>query len=143
MKTTKWFLAHSRHDEDNDIDTWVADVAKHLSESVGKAEVVAGRDDYKSRAYSIGGWSSWCRDVYMGECYLGGPMFHGAVVPFKGESPTVGRATSDMIEGFIGREKKVYAWCVDSNALSEIVGIEPCGLDNYNVWSRLLFSDQP
>ena len=65
MKTTKWFLAHSRHDEDNDIDTWVADVAKHLSESEGKAEVVAGRDDIKSRDYSIQGRVTHCRQSHI------------------------------------------------------------------------------
>ena len=138
MKTTKWFLAHSRHDDDSDIDTWVADTEMNLQSS-GDCKVIAGRDDYKSRAAAMGGWTAWCSDVSIGESYSGEPMFDGIIVPVcEVDSVSVGRATAQLLEGFLGKSKRAIAWHVEEKVFFEIVGVQPTESGNYSSWSNLL-----
>ena len=59
MSTANWFLAHKRMDDDADINHWCDKLTKALSQDGWSAKVTAGRDDYDSRAKSLGGWKAW------------------------------------------------------------------------------------
>ena len=143
MNKSRWFLAHSKQDDDNDIDAWCAELKETMSNGIWDAEVVAGRDDYKSRAAALGGWAAWCRDVSMGESYMGDPMFHGLIVPTSFEAMSiVGKATSQLIEGFLDRKKHVYAWCRHSKSFKCIHGIEPVQSDDWNSWMSLILAEE-
>jgi|TARA_R110001583_G_scaffold75314_3_gene207466 hypothetical protein len=143
MKKARWFLAHSKQDDDEDIDRWCAELTDHMSDDNWDAEVVAGRDDYKSRAAALGGWPAWCRDVALGESYTGGHLFHGIIVPvdFTQESFSVGKATAQLIEGFIDAKKHIYAWCPDSHAFKQITGLEATEADDWTSWVTLIVVD--
>ena len=81
-REARWFLAHRRQDDDNDINYWCKCLADMLTSCPEwQAKVIPGRDDYEMRASAIGGWKTWCRDVPCGSRYDGEPMFHGVIVP--------------------------------------------------------------
>ena len=142
MNKSRWFLAHSKNDEDSNIDAWCAEVRDLMSDDLWQAEVTSGRDDYKSRASALGGWSAWCRDVSIGESYTGDPMFHGIVVPVNmSEQVSVGKATAQLVEGFISRKKHAYAWCVCDKVFKSIVGVQPIESDDWVSWSVLILED--
>ena len=143
MNKSRWFLAHSKKDEDEDIDRWCAQLAGHMTDDVWQAEVVAGRDDYKSRAAALGGWAAWCRDVAVGKSYTGGHLFHGIIVPvdFTQESLSVGKATAQLLEWFLDAKKHVFAWCPESESFRSITGLEAKEEDDWTSWVRLSFAD--
>jgi hypothetical protein len=143
MNTARWFLAHSKHDDDNDIDAWCSEMAVSMSDANWRAEIVAGRDDYKSRAAALGGWSAWCRDVAIGASYTGDHLFHGIIVPADctQEAVSVGKATALLLEGFLAAKKHVYVWCTTTRSFKEITGFETTDTDDWTSWVRLSFAD--
>jgi hypothetical protein len=138
MTTARWFLAHSKSDPDHDIDTWRTHLTETLSRSGWDADVVAGRDDYATRAAALGGWKAWCRDVPCGTDFMGEPMFHGVVVPLEQAGSTVGKATAQMIEGFLKSGKHVYAWVPSSDTFIRVSATDQCDGDNWKAWACLV-----
>ena len=144
MGEGRWFLAHSRHDEDTDIDVWCSRICEMLTSCPDwTAKVTAGRDDYETRAKALGGWKSWCRDVPRAEDYTGNPMFHDIIVPVDAEdkTPMVGRATGQLVEGFIAQGKHVFGWCPHREEFRRITAVADTEGDSWKEWSTLLFED--
>ena len=125
MSRSQWFLAHSRHDQLEEVECWCKDLIEQLSVDGWKATVISGRDDYENRAAALGGWNDWCRDVPCGTDYTGAPLYHGVIIPIDSldESPTVGRATAQIIKGFLSESKHVYAWCPNEKSFRSVSDI--------------------
>ncbi len=101
------FLAHKRTLEDKKIDQLVAGATLLLrGKGVDNARVISGRDDYKERSASLGGWQGWARDVATGEDEYGHPSFHAIIVP----SEMVGKATTGNVQEALAAGKAVYFW---------------------------------
>tara|TARA_Y100000114_G_C11740532_1_gene318693 strand:- start:1015 stop:1446 length:432 start_codon:yes stop_codon:yes gene_type:complete len=139
MSIANWFLAHKRMDDDAEIDYWCGQLAMTLSSDGWSANVTAGRDDYESRARALGGWKAWCRDVARARTFDGDMLFHGIVVPVSGvdEKPTVGKATAQLVQGFINAQKHTYAWCPVSGSFRHILALHETNEDDYKQWAWL------
>ena len=138
MGIARWFLAHSKAADDADINFWVRALSKALSGNGWEAEVVAGRDDYNARAKAVGGWKAWCRDVPVAETFEGDALYHGIIVPIIDElNPTVAKATSDLIDGFLAKEKHVYTWNPGSGEFKICTTTEIIEGENWTAWARL------
>ena len=142
MNESKWFLAHSKQDDPYQIEQWCLDLGQSLVTDGWETKVVSGRDDYETRAAALGGWKAWCRDVPHGKDFTGSPMFHGVIVPIysDNENPVVGKATAQIIDGFLQEGKHTYAWCPAENSFKLIESIEILPEDNWLAWARLEFS---
>tara|TARA_R110002012_G_scaffold18824_2_gene68723 strand:+ start:1953 stop:2387 length:435 start_codon:yes stop_codon:yes gene_type:complete len=138
MKVARWFLAHSKATDDADINFWVRSLQNTLTTESWEAEVVAGRDDYNARAKAVGGWKAWCKDVPLAETFEGGPLYHGIIVPVIDDlNPTVAKATSDLIDGFLSQEKYVYTWNPGSGEFKRCTTTEIIEGENWTAWARL------
>ena len=139
MSTATWFLAHKRMDDDADINHWCDKLTEALSQDGWSVTVWAGRDDYNRRAKALGGWKAWGRDVPRARTFEGEMLFHGIVVPASAldEKPTVGKATAQLIEGFMNAQKHAFDWCPDSNTFRKIVDMHETDEDDYRNWARL------
>tara|TARA_R100000458_G_C8262647_1_gene238017 strand:+ start:870 stop:1307 length:438 start_codon:yes stop_codon:yes gene_type:complete len=144
MSTANWFLAHKRMDDDADINHWCSKLTESLSQDGWPALVTAGRDDYESRAKALGGWKAWGRDVPRARTFDGEMLFHGIVVPASAldEAPTVGKATAQLIEGFINAQKHAYVWCPDTDSFRSIMSLNETDEDDYRNWARLELKEQ-
>jgi|TARA_R100000482_G_C4997387_1_gene90041 hypothetical protein len=141
METAKWFLAHSKQDGLEEVEQWCAKIGRALVQDGWKTKVVAGRDDYETRAAALGGWKAWCRDVPHGKDFSGAPMFHGVIVPMYSDDVvrTVGKATAQIVQGFLSAGKHVYCWCPAQDTFSQIESVEVLPDDDYIAWARLDF----
>ena len=142
MNKSQWFLAHSKQDQVDEVESWCSQLSESLSEDEWSAVVISGRDDYENRSAALGGWSAWCRDIPSGVDYTGAPMYHGVIVPIDSliEEPTVGRATAQILQGFLLESKHVFAWCPDSKTFREVVSVTDLPEENWTSWARLDFS---
>ena len=143
MGESRWFLAHKRLDDDADINHWCSQLEQGLSQPGWRARVTAGRDDYNDRAKSLGGWKAWGRNVPRAKTFDGDIMFHGIVVPASAEDdcPTVGKATAQLVEGFLDQEKHVYVWCPSSNAFRRVKDLTECDEEDFKKWANLNLED--
>jgi hypothetical protein len=141
METSKWFLAHSKQDAPGDIEQWCAQIGRSLVQDGWRTKVISGRDDYETRSAALGGWKAWCRDVPHGKDFTGAPMFHGVIVPMYSDDTirTVGKATAQIVQGFLSAGKHVYCWCPAENNFSQIESVEVLPDDDYLSWARLDF----
>ena len=141
METSKWFLAHSKQDDPGEIEQWCAKIGRSLVQDGWQTKVISGRDDYQIRAAALGGWKSWCRDVPHGKDFQGKPMFHGVIVPVYSDNknPTVGKATADIVSGFMSAGKHVYTWCPADDLFQLVDAIEVLPDEDYLAWARLDF----
>ena len=139
MNEARWFLAHKRLDEDTDINHWCDLLVKKLNQPNWKAEVVAGRDDYNDRAKSLGGWKAWGRNVSRAKTFDGSILFHGIIVPASAldYSPTVGKSTAQLVQGFLDQQKHAYVWCSFTGDFRQIKAVRECGEDDFKKWARL------
>lgn len=141
MSHSRWFLAHSKQDEPTEIEVWCLETSTALSGDGWEATVISGRDDYEDRAAALGGWKAWCRDVPFGIDYTGAPLYHGVIVPIDSadESPTVGKATAEILEGFLSESKHVYAWCPEEHTFRQVTKLAKSPDDSWTAWARLEF----
>ena len=103
----KAFLAHKRQLTDLKIDQLVAGATLLLrGKGMDNARVISGRDDFKERSASLGGWQGWARDVATGEDEYGVPSFHAIIVP----SEVIGKATAGIVQDALDADKAVYFW---------------------------------
>tara|TARA_R110002074_G_scaffold52295_5_gene131796 strand:+ start:131 stop:340 length:210 start_codon:yes stop_codon:yes gene_type:complete len=67
-------------------------------------------------------------------------MFHGVVVPVADiKEAAVGRATSNLVEGFLDAGKHVFAWCPHDQSLVQVTAIiDNSESDNWKSWSFLI-----
>ena len=142
MSRSQWFLAHSKKDEMDDVNVWCQQLSDALSQDGWTATVISGRDDYDARSAALGGWNDWCRDVPCGVDYTGAPLYHGVIVPIDSvdEAPTIGRATAQILMGFLAESKHVYAWCPHEKSFREVSKVEEVGEDSWVSWARLEFN---
>jgi hypothetical protein len=142
MNQSKWFLAHSKADDPGEIEQWCAKIGRSLVQDGWETKVVSGRDDYDTRSAALGGWKAWCRDVPHGKDYRGAPMFHGVIVPAYSECGDiiVGKATAQIVDGFLSEGKHVYSWCPDEDRFQQVQAIHVLPEDNWASWARLEFS---
>lgn len=71
-------------------------------------QLTLGRDDWERNFSRCGSWNEWTRDV--AERVLGPtrePRYHGVMVPY---SETIGRATKDIVMGFLRLGKPALEW---------------------------------
>lgn len=141
MQTSKWFLAHSKQDDPEEIEQWCAQIGQSLVQDDWETKVVSGRDDYDTRSAALGGWKAWCRDVPHGKDFRGSPMFHGVIIPAysDNESPTIGKATAQIVDGFLSAGKHVYSWCPAEDKFTPIKSIQVLPDDDWAAWARLEF----
>lgn len=141
MNQSRWFLAHTRREDPINIEQWCMKIGRSLVQNGWETKVVAGRDDYDTRAAALGGWKAWCHDVPHGKDFTGSPMFHGVIVPvFSDEiEPTVGKATAQILEGFLSAGKHVYSWCPATDKFSQIEAVEVLPDEDWLAWARLDF----
>ena len=129
------FLAHDINTPDTLINEWRDQLTDQLTDEYGDdatITVVAGRDGYNARFKVAGGWKGWPRSVFEGTTWDGAPLFNGIVRPVTGMSDqdlVCGRATFDMIKGFLGLNKTVWAWCPESQEIAMVDGAENTSTD--------------
>jgi hypothetical protein len=130
------FYAHSKGTDDAVIDRSRAAIQAAVSEAVGDAVVVAGRDDFNERAAAEGGWKPWSWSVPHGTFGDGTARFDLLVVP----DAVVGRATADMVQGFLDAGKPVMFWRGPGAgpAFAYVVAVEELGENSWVRHSRLL-----
>ena len=139
MGTARWFLAHSKSDEDATIDRWAARLADLLDHPGWSPEVTPARDDYNLRARAMGGWHRWCRDVPCGERWDGDPLFHGIITTHL----VIGKATDELMRGFIEQGKHAFFWDCELETFTQIVGTRDLGLDDWRRWSEIKLASTP
>lgn len=117
----RYFLAHSRQTPDADIDNWAVMLSEVLDQPGWDTKVISGRDDFMTRAAGLGGWKAWSRDVPAGSRWDGEALFHGIVVPLDDvEDPVVGKATADLVDGFLREGKHAFVWTSRDNSFAPI-----------------------
>ena len=116
MPTVRWFLAHAKTDEAQ-VGQWQVDLEATVLNTPGwTTQVTTGRSDYGTHAAAMVSWDRWTQDVPMRTNYLGEPTYHGVVFPYTG-SLTTGRATGDIIAGFLRLGKHCFVWDTVSSGL--------------------------
>tara|TARA_R100000152_G_C6781199_1_gene215209 strand:+ start:2848 stop:3300 length:453 start_codon:yes stop_codon:yes gene_type:complete len=140
MSTARWFLAHDKSVEEDLINMWAKELKELLASPGFEVEVTSGRDDYIARSAALGGWARWCGDVPHGRRYDGDPMFHGVVVPVSpGDmKPLVGKATCQIVAGFISEMKHAYTWCPASGEFQRIEDVQTTDMDDWRGWAQLI-----
>ena len=114
------FFAHKISMPDAAIDRTCAVLAARIGAEIDQTvKVVPGRDDYKQRFTSCGGWLNWSLSVGAGDDYEGGPLFSGILVP----DLVVGKATMQIIEAAISAKRAVL-FVDDALRLFEVYGIQ-------------------
>jgi len=141
MNNAQWFLAHSKQDDDEDINQWCRELEEALSQSGWQAKVVPGRDDYATRSAALGGWTSWCRDVPRCKTFKGIPRFHGVIIPVDAlnDKPSIGKATAVILQGFIKESKHVFSWCPSEKTFRKVVDVPELNEDSWVSWAQLTF----
>ena len=143
----RFFLAHDRLDGDETVDKWRDSLTEGLSEAYPEhaITVVAGRDDYKSRAANAGGWKAWPNSVVAGRLWDGTPRFHGIIRPgqYVGVMDTTcGRPTFEMIDGFVREGKIAWVWDTRADEYHKVKGVARVPGDDYKVWGRIIVRDE-
>ena len=121
------FFANRKDDED--VDAKAAKLAKLFKAEFPErtVKVTSGKDDFLNRANDLGGWKVWTDDVIFGmiEDENNGEQlerFTHMIVPDR----IIGKATADMINGFIAEGKQVIYW--DGNVTcAAVTGLEESG----------------
>ena len=153
------FLAHARHDTDEQIDEWTKRLAHLMSDGIGDVVVVPGRDDFKKRQPALGSWRAWCEDVCTGRTFDGNERYNVMVLPTTVDRFVVpnikegrtcvpnklGRATGDMVKRFLEKNKAVYVWVsdLDDTNLQEGAGyvMKVTGItaDSEALWDKIYY----
>ena len=146
-KDYRFFLAHDRVCEDGTVNDWRDSLTEGLGEAYPEhtITVVAGRDDYRSRSRDAGGWKSWPQSVVSGRLWDGSPRFHGIIRPaqYVGVMDTVcGRATFEMIEGFLREGKIAWVWDYRENTYHKAQGASRLPGDDYKSWGRIVVREE-
>jgi len=143
MNTARWFMAHARSVDEGLVDLWTKELTQALATNDFEVEVTSGRDDYIVRAPALGGWNTWCKDVPLGCRYDGEPIFHGVIVPIdtRMDRHVIGRATAQIIDGFVSEGKHAYTWCPASGEFKQIIKTETTDCDDWKGWAVLVLSD--
>jgi len=143
----RFFLAHDRKTEDEQINEW----RDSLTESLGEAfpehnvTVIAGRDDYLNRSKDAGGWKAWPQSVVTGCLWDGAPRFHGIIRPAQhvGVMDTVcGKPTYEMIEGFLREGKTAWVWDRRTNVHHKATGVARLPGDDFKAWGRVVVREE-
>jgi hypothetical protein len=91
------------------------------------------------RAAAEGGWKGWARGIGVAESWDGSPLYHGCVVPVHTRSHLwVGRATADIVQGFLWESKHAMLWLLSDQRLVRIVDIQRGPDDEYTRWAQLV-----
>lgn len=143
----RFFMAHDRGDSDESIDKWRDRMTESLSDNYPDhtITVVAGRDDYKSRAADAGGWKAWPQSVVAGRMWNGDSRFHGIIRPaqYVGVMDTVcGRPTYEMIEGFVREGKMAWVWDTRLDEYHQVKGFRRLPGDDYKAWGRIIVREE-
>lgn len=138
----RFFLAHDKATPDDTINAWRDDLTVKLSEAFPDVNVtiVAGRDDYQSRAADAGGWKGWPRTVVSGCLHDGSPRFHGIIRPatYVGSRDVIcGRPTFEMVDGFMREGKMAWVWDTDTGIYHKVDGTARLPGDDFRLWGRL------
>ena len=131
------FYAHTRATPDEVIDASKMRLQALLSEAVGDSTVIPGRDDFQDRSALEGGWKGWLHSVHSGTMPDGEPRFELLLVP----DAVVGKATAQMIEGFLDAGKPVMFW----NGLERfayVVSLNVLPDGNWKQYAEVVISDR-
>jgi hypothetical protein len=107
MNPYRCFLAHSRQDEEEDINHWQEQIREKLAELKPDREVsvTPGRDCYQLRGKMLS-WVGWIRDVACGKLTDGTPRYHAIIVP----GLVIGKATYEICQQALVERKPVIFW---------------------------------
>jgi len=131
------FLAHKRQLDDRKIDQLVAGATLLLrGKGADFAKVISGRDDFKERSASLGGWQGWARDVATGEDEYGSPSFHAIIIPDE----RIGKATAGIVQEALNVGKAVYFW--RKSELLSVQTVEAVDPKDWKQGWRLIFAQQ-
>jgi hypothetical protein len=105
-------LGHAKAWEGAQIDQACGDLtacweaARALGYTTKAPIVVSGRDEHRRRGRTAGSWDRWIAQVCTGTDLYGAPYYDALVVC----DPTAGRATAQLIRGFLQAGKPVLYW---------------------------------
>ena len=149
---TNIFMAHDKAMEDLDIDDARAALEDALT-AVARARdqagvptgpfpfVISGRDDYNARSGGCGGWGPWAQSVAQGTTADGDPLFSGAA---RVGSLVLGRATADILAGFLRAGKPVVWFDPATRQAVEVVAVETVNPEEWKTgWRLRLATEAP
>lgn len=93
--------------------------------------VVSGNQHFEEHAGNLGGWKNWIYEVHSGVDGDERPHFDICVVPDR----EIGKATAEMIEGFLGMGKSVVYWQRDTDMFAKVSGIQRLPGDSWKNWA--------
>jgi len=144
MDQARWLLAHAKNAKDDDLQRWQAVVAPLLQVADWETWLRLSRDDFKEHAAAAGGWKPWLRRCIEGEDWAGNPHYHGIVVPLPGDGvEALGRATCQLVEGFLAQGKYVYAFDPDdADKIYKVLGVELLPGNSWVAFAKLVLEEE-
>lgn len=135
----RFFLAHDIRVPADRLNAWRDELTELMSEGYPDhmVTITLARDDFNANFSDAGGWRGWPRLVSSGKLWDGSPRFHGVIRPIahNSDSALCGRATFDIVSGFVQDNKLAWLWHGDT--LRVIESCERLPGDDYTTWGRL------
>jgi len=143
MPISHYLLAHSRASTADILDGWRSKLlTQHSSPLPSGIEIVHARDDFDTRASSLGGWDVWTHDVPRATREDGTPLFAGVILPIVSVEDPVGKATATLLKGFLSQSKPIYAWDVNSHIFCPVKSLSRnTGSKDYKAWAFVHFAE--
>lgn len=118
MKQYRCFFAHSKAEEDEDINDMVesCEVSLQALKPDSDVKIIPGRDCFAERGRMLS-WTGWIRDVAYGKLTDGSPRYHAIIVP----SLTIGKATYEICKQALAERKPVVLW--HGNRFTRVTGL--------------------
>lgn len=127
------FVAH-RKDEPDPNDLVRVLTRKFEAEFPGEAvTVTSGSQHFAENAGNMGGWKGWIYEVHSGVDGDEEPYFTICVVPDR----EVGKATAEMVDGFLQNGKSVVYWQRDTDTFATVTGTQRLPGDSWKSWAVL------
>lgn len=128
------FVAHRK--DEKDAASMVTLLQERFAAEFPEADVTvtSGSDHYMENASAMGGWKGWIYEVHSGVDADEQPYFTICVVP----DMEVGKATAEMIEGFLEAQKSVVYWNREADMFAPVMHLDRLpGKDDWKRWAVL------
>ena len=143
MHISRYLLAHSRASTADILDGWRSKLlTQHPSPLPSGVEIVHARDDFSTRAETLGGWDVWTHDVPRATQEDGTPLFAGVILPITSVEDPVGKATATLLKGFLSQSKPIYAWDVNNHIFCPVESLSRnTGSKDFKAWAFVHFAE--